>query len=140
MTVEETARTATATPEEPISWQARAGARARLAAQRIGIRIRNRREAAARWRARDVRAISPFHAPPASIAELVAYTQSGAWVPGERAPVLEAIGKAYGWLVAIPISVGIYAFAWVVQRPMRFLLFAAIGGFLWLTQGGALSW
>lgn len=66
---------------------------------------------------------SPFwSASPASVADLLAYTRSGAWVPGERALVLEAAGKAYGYLVAVPTSVALYAVAWLLQRPARLLL------------------
>lgn len=141
MSVNETARTATATPDsdEQSSWQARAGARARLAAvaerfRRLRVALVNRRAARARWRARDVQRLTPFRSPPVSIAELAAYIRSGGWVPGECAPVLEAAGKAYGWLIAIPVSVVLYVVAWLVQRPSRSALTAAVAGFLWLTQ------
>lgn len=147
MTAEETAITATATVKQPVSWQGRAGARARLAARATADRILRllrgiaaRREASAQWRARDVRRISPFYSPPAAIAELVAYTRSGAWVPGEQAPVLEAAGRAYGWVIAVPVSVALYAVAWVIQRPARCALAAAMSGFLWISQGGGLPW
>jgi len=69
---------------------------------------------------------------PASIAELVAYTAAGDWVPGERAPVLEFLGKAYGYLVAVPVSIALYAVAWLLQRPGRFALACFVGLVVWL--------
>ncbi len=57
--------------------------------------------------------------PPASLAALVAHTQRGDWAPGEQHPALEWAGWLYGWLVAIPVSVGLYGAAWLLQRPGR---------------------
>ena len=69
---------------------------------------------------------------PASIADLVAYTAAGDWVPGEQAPVLEFLGKAYGYLVAVPVSVALYAVAWLLQRPGRFALACLVALVVWL--------
>jgi hypothetical protein len=69
---------------------------------------------------------------PASIADLVAYTAAGDWVLGEKAPVLEFLGKAYGYLVAVPVSVVLYAVAWLLQRPGRFALAWLVALVVWL--------
>lgn len=58
---------------------------------------------------------------PASPADVLAYTRSGAWVPGDRAAVLEAAGKVYGYGIALPATLGLYAAAWTLQRPTRLL-------------------
>lgn len=75
---------------------------------------------------------SPWASPPPSLAALHAYTRGGEWVPGERAPVLEFLGKSYGYLIAIPVHAVAYAVLWVVERPTRLLLASVI----WL----ALDW
>jgi len=70
--------------------------------------------------------------PPASLADLKSYIHSAAWVPGDEL-VLEAIGRAYGYLIAIPASVALYAVAWIMQRPGRFLLACLVALLVWLT-------
>lgn len=104
---------------------------ARLASRRLRRRATRRRAAlvATRRPRRPARVRRPselWSTPPTSVADLLAYTRSGAWVPGERAPVLEAAGKAYGYLVAVPVSVLLYAVAWLLQRPGRLLLGAVV--------------
>lgn len=92
-------------------------ARAKITRQSITDRVR-----AALPADGDVRRSSPFHSAPASVADVIAYTRSGDWVPGEQARLLEAAGKAYGWIVAVPLSIAAYALVWVLQRPARMLL------------------
>ncbi|WP_028930568.1 hypothetical protein [Pseudonocardia asaccharolytica] len=70
---------------------------------------------------------------PASPADVVAYTRSGAWIPGEQAPILEFLGKAYGWLLALPVTVAGAAALWVLQRPSRLGLVAVLALVLWAT-------
>jgi hypothetical protein len=58
---------------------------------------------------------------PASVRECIAYTKAGGWMPGDRAPWLENIGKAYGYCIAIPATAALDVLEWFVQRPTRFL-------------------
>ncbi|MFC5992920.1 hypothetical protein ACFQE5_01695 [Pseudonocardia hispaniensis] len=76
---------------------------------------------------------STWNQAPPSLAALASYTAAGEWVPGEQAPVLEFMGKVYGYGVAIPVSIALYAVAWVLQRPSRLLLFAVLALVLWAT-------
>jgi hypothetical protein len=69
---------------------------------------------------------------PASLADLRAYIHSADWVPGDEL-LLEVAGRAYGYLVAIPLSAALYAVAWVIQRPGRFALACAVALVVWLT-------
>lgn len=101
-------------------------ARARITRQSLTERVRAAKPAA-QDKARDIRRVSPFHSAPASIAEVITYTRSGDWVPGEQARLLEAAGKAYGWLIAVPLSIAAYALVWILQRPARMVLAAAVG-------------
>lgn len=73
---------------------------------------------------------------PASVADIVTYTRSGSWMPGQAAPVLEALGKAYGYAVAVPASLALYTVAWLVQRPARLGLAVVIGSILWASRTG----
>lgn len=83
-------------------------------------------------RARGLAAVRPYTDRPASIRDVVVYTRSGGWVPGEHPWWVEAPGHAYGWLVAVPVTVGLYSVAWILQRPSRLLLFVLVAGLLWL--------
>lgn len=69
---------------------------------------------------------------PASIAALRGYIHSAAWVPGE-VPVLEALGRLYGYTVALPASAVLYALAWLLQRPGRALLTTVVVTVVWFT-------
>lgn len=71
--------------------------------------------------------------PPPSLADLAAYTRAGEWVPGERHPWLEAAGKAYGYLVALPVSAALYAISLLIQRPGRLALASFVLAVVWLT-------
>jgi len=71
---------------------------------------------------------------PATVADVVAWVRDGAVVPGERHPALEFLGRAYGWLLAVPVTVLAYALAYVVQRPSRFLTALGVIG-TWLLLG-----
>ncbi len=68
-----------------------------------------------------VRRSSIWSQSPPSVDDVVAYTRSGAWVPGDQHPLLENAGKAYGYVVAVPVTVSAYAVAFVFQRPVRLL-------------------
>lgn len=57
---------------------------------------------------------------PASVRECIAYTKAGGWMPGDRAPWLEYIGKAYGCCIAVPATAALDVLEWFVQRPTRF--------------------
>lgn len=72
--------------------------------------------------ARRLAGCSPYADRPASIRDVVDYTRQGGWVPGEHPWWVEAPGYAYGALVAIPVTVALYAIAWVLQRPSRLIL------------------
>lgn len=69
---------------------------------------------------------------PASPRELRGYIHSAAWVPGD-VPVLEALGRIYGYLFALPVSLALYAIAWLLQRPGRALVTALITVIVWFT-------
>lgn len=58
------------------------------------------------------------NAQPASVRQLVRYIHSAAWVPGDS-PLLEILGRGFGYLFAIPWSLACYALAWLGQRPAR---------------------
>lgn len=110
--------------------QTQAHARARLAPSKLTERVRAGRQPNVSQPGPKARAkvrVSPFHSAPASVADVIAYTRSGDWVPGEQARVLEAAGKAYGWVIAVPLSIAAYALVWVLQRPARAFLAAAVG-------------
>lgn len=81
-----------------------------------------------------VRGRSPWTEGPASPAAVLAYTRSGAWVPGEQERWLERAGMAYGYL-ALAVTVVVAYPLWIVQRPSRFFLAVVLGGLLWLTWG-----
>lgn len=87
-----------------------------------------------RWSAAAQRLVEvrPYTDRPASIRDVVAYTRAGGWVPGEHPWWVEAPGHVYGWVVAVPVTVGLYAVAWVLQRPSRLLVFLLVAGLLWL--------
>jgi hypothetical protein len=72
---------------------------------------------------------------PASIQELVAYTRDGDWVPGDQHQVLEALGRAYGYLIAIPVSFLLYGACWALQRPLRFVTAISLVAALYLILG-----
>jgi len=115
--------------------QPRVLARARIAAQAITARVQALFAGSAKNLAtRDVRRVSPFHAPPPSLDELLRYTKSGAWVPGEQSAWLEGLGKAYGYGVSLPTSAVLYSIAWLLQRPSRLVLAIAVVGIVWLTH------
>lgn len=78
---------------------------------------------------------SPYSGRPASIREVVEYTRAGGWVPGENPWWVEAPGYVYGWLVAVPVTVALYAVSWVLQRPTRLLMAVFIAGLLWWAGG-----
>lgn len=59
---------------------------------------------------------------PASVRECIAYTKAGGWMPGDRAPWLENIGKAYGYCIAVPATVLMDSIEWIVQKPTRLFL------------------
>ena len=71
---------------------------------------------------------------PASVADIAAYTRAGAWAPGDQAPIVEAAGKAYGWCVAIPVTVTLYSLAWLLQRPGRLAVTTLIAGVVVITS------
>lgn len=71
---------------------------------------------------RRLRGCSPYADRPASIRDVVDYTRAGGWVPGEHPWWVEAPGYVYGALVAVPVTVALYAVAWVLQRPSRLAL------------------
>jgi hypothetical protein len=75
---------------------------------------------------------SLWSTPPASLGELRSYIHSAAWVPGDEV-LLEVAGRAYGYLIAILVSLLLYAAAWILQRPGRFLLACVVGFIVWLT-------
>jgi len=61
---------------------------------------------------------------PPSLAELWEYTRTGGWMPGDRAPILEFLGRVYG-LAALTFTAVTYGYLFVLQRPPR--VFLAIG-------------
>jgi hypothetical protein len=136
VTISDSATTNATTPEPQkgsVNTQPRVLARARIAAQAITVRIRTLFSGTAKDSTnRDVRRVSPFHAPPPSLHELLRYTKSGAWVPGDQAPWLEGLGKAYGFGIALPTSAALYSVAWLLQRPTRLFLASVVAGVLWL--------
>lgn len=71
---------------------------------------------------RRLRDCSPYADRPASVRDVVDYTRAGGWVPGDHPLWVELPGYVYGWLVAVPVTVTLYAVAWVLQRPSRLAL------------------
>lgn len=69
---------------------------------------------------------------PASPRELRGYIHSAAWVPGD-VPLLEGLGRIYGYLVALPASLSLYTLAWLLQRPGRALVTAIVTVIVWFT-------
>jgi hypothetical protein len=59
---------------------------------------------------------------PASVRACLDYTRAGGWMPGDRAPWLEWLGKGYGYGIAVPATVVGFAALWVVQKPTRLFL------------------
>lgn len=110
--------------------QRRVPARLSLAAKVVAQRVGTAGAAVSR----DIRRVPVFREPPPAVAEVVAYTRSGDWVPGEQADWLEFLGKAYGWLVAVPVSLGLYSVAWLIQRPARLLFTCLVAGLVWLAH------
>jgi hypothetical protein len=80
-------------------------------------------------------ACSPYTGRPAAIRDVVAYTRAGGWVPGEHAWWVELPGYAYGWLIAIPVTIALYGISWVLQRPSRLAMVALVAGLLWWAGG-----
>lgn len=111
--------------------------RARASSALRGVTGRGR-ELGSHWMAQARRTASELgegglaHEQPASPAELRAYIHSAAWVPGE-VPVLEWLGRVYGYLVALPFSLALYTLAWLLQRPGRALVTALITVIVWFT-------
>jgi hypothetical protein len=64
-------------------------------------------------------------ATPATVGQVLAYTRAGGWIPGDRARWLEAFGKVYGFVVAVPVTVAAFVTLWFIQRPTR-----VVGGVL----------
>jgi hypothetical protein len=77
---------------------------------------------------------SPYSGRPASIRDVVSYTRAGGWVPGEHEWYWELPGYLYGYLIAIPVTVGLYGVSWVLQRPGRLAVVALVIGLLWLAS------
>lgn len=117
-----------------LSDEANAQTRTRMRARIAAATVTNCVRSAGASLSRDVRQIPVFRTPPPALAEIVAYTRSGAWVPGEQAPWLEFFGKAYGWLLAVPVSLCLYVVAWLLQRPARLATATAVAGIVWLTH------
>ena len=80
---------------------------------------------------RRLKGCSPDADRPASIRDVVDYTRAGGWVPGEHPWWVEAPGYLYGALVAIPVTVALYAVAWILQRPSRLALACFTAVLLW---------
>jgi hypothetical protein len=59
---------------------------------------------------------------PASVRACLDYTREGGWMPGDRAPWLEFLGKGYGYGIAVPATVVGFAALWIVQKPTRLFL------------------
>lgn len=76
--------------------------------------------------------LSPWAAPPPSLAELHRYVADGEWVPGDRAPILEFLGRAFGFLVVLPVHAVAYGALWVLARPTRLGIAAVLGFALWV--------
>lgn len=72
---------------------------------------------------------------PASVRACLDYTREGRWMPGDRAPWLEFLGKAYGYGIAVPCTVAGFAALWVVQKPSRLFLVVLAVVLLRVTAG-----
>ncbi len=70
---------------------------------------------------------------PAPAADLVAYTRSGAWLQGKRNDALEIAGKAWGYGIALPLTVLLGALIWSVHRFHRALVVAIVVAVLWVS-------
>lgn len=66
------------------------------------------------------------HAQPESLAALAKRIRSGDYVAGDKHPGWERVGKAWGQIVAIPVTAACYGLAWLVQQPGRSMVAAAL--------------
>lgn len=120
---------------DPNAQARRARTRARLSVARLTVRSG---ELARHWWAMAKKTWDGFwenpltEQHPASIAALHGYIHSAAWVPGD-VPVFGALGRIYGYFIALPVSAVLYALAWLVQRPGRALLTAVVVAIVWFT-------
>ncbi len=74
---------------------------------------------------------SPWTEWPVSLADLHAHvTHPDATWHGD-VPAVQAAGLAYHYAIALPITVVLYAVAWVLQRPARLLAAILIGLLVW---------
>lgn len=106
---------------------------AAVATTRSRVRVSGRTTVVVKGRERLMQALMALlGARPSSIAALLAYTRAGGWVPGERPDWVEWPGKAYGYVVAVPVTAALYAVAAVVARPSRLLLAGVVLGLLLL--------
>lgn len=90
---------------------------------------------AARWaggaRAGLDRPGGAWTAAPPSLAALAAYVAAADWAPDDPAPLLVLLGRAYGWLVVIPVTAAGYAALWVLARPTRLAIATVLGAVWW---------
>lgn len=121
-----------------------AGAGAREA---IVTQLRNVTQSAQAWRdqrratatpeeaaAPQIRRRNLWHDGPAPAAEVVDHTRSGAWLLGEQNVWFERVGKAYGYAVALPVTLLCGLVAWLIQRPLKRLLpVLVVGTALWMS-------
>lgn len=131
-------------PTEATNSAARAGARARVAADpaltqghdetdSVSVWDGLRERLAAYWRPP-----SPVADPPATLLELIAYARDGEWA--SQGGPLRALGIGYSWLAVAATTVLYYA-AWIVQRPGRLATVTVLYGLLAHTPVGAwLPW
>lgn len=68
-----------------------------------------------------------------SPADMIAYVKSGAMLPGDEAPWLERAFKAYGYGIAVPMTIWHTYTGAVWQRFSRLVLVLTICTVLWLT-------
>ncbi|SBW21076.1 hypothetical protein FDG2_1891 [Candidatus Protofrankia californiensis] len=69
--------------------------------------------------------------PPTEPAALVRYARDGDWCTPD-ATGWRMAGQVYCALVAIPVSVALYVAAWLVQRPGRLAVAAALATIVWI--------
>lgn len=74
-----------------------------------------------------------WHDGPAPASDVAAYTRSGAWLRGQRNPLLEWAGKVWGYGIALPLTLFLGALIWCTHRFHRAVALAFIVAVLWVS-------
>lgn len=67
-----------------------------------------------------------WHRRAPSVASVVARTKAGDWVKGDQHPAVEFPGRAWGYLVAVPLTAAGHFVIWVGQSATRTVIAFAV--------------